>query len=382
MLLLLLLSLVWFVKVPRMIWDYTKRIGPYIQKTTGTSIFRQVLDQTYFALLHSVSPREYYAYGMFTKGAKDLFSYYVYDGQALQLLSALNPQADISGLVDKRKFSRLLSDQGLPSVCTVAWVSNGQFRSENDVDRPLPPADLFVKPSRGSGGRGALLCQYAGVGEYLIVDGDLPVRMTQESRPTKVGLRLNISELMDMLVLRGNANELMVQRRLLNHPDIDIVPGGALSSLRILTGFLKNEIVYICAVFTIGDSGSIVSQSGLSCGVDEATGEIGCAVAIGEFPLTWTHHPVSGAQIKGRRLPMWRAAKKAVLSAHRSFAEHPFVAWDVALSADGVFILEGNHGYGTENLQKPFGRPLLKTRYLDVIMYWLNRRGFRGGAGL
>lgn len=373
LLLLLLLALVWPVKTLNMILDYTRRLGPYIQRTSGVSISWQVMSQLHLALLHSISPREYYAYGMFAKEARKLLSLFVYDGQSVQLLNGLNPVADTSAFIDKRLFSRALRERGLPAVCTVAWVSDGQLRSDWDSDRLLPAVDLFVKPSKGWGGRGALLCKYSQGGLYQLIDGDSPVRTTLGEEGSAEVMQLSVEELSCMLVVRAGDDELIVQRRLLNHPEIDLVPGGALSSLRILTGYLNDAAVFICGALMIGDVGAVVSHSGLICEVDEETGSLGEAVASGENPLRWTHHPASGAKIRGRVLPMWSAAKTIVLSAHRFFDEHPFVAWDVALASDGVFILEANHAYGTEGLQKPFGRPLLKTKYLDVALYWLDR---------
>jgi hypothetical protein len=74
----------------------------------------------------------------------------------------------------------------------------------------------------------------------------------------------------------------------------------------------------------------------------------------GEF----THHPVSGAQIKGTRLSIGPDAVRLALRAHEALDTPWTVGWDVALTPDGPMLIEGNPQWGVWAGQVPHESPL------------------------
>ena len=57
---------------------------------------------------------------------------------------------------------------------------------------------------------------------------------------------------------------------------------------------------------------------------------------------TYTQHPITGTDIIGFTIPYWEEAKAMCMEAARKVPEMRFIAWDVAITADGPTFIEGN----------------------------------------
>jgi hypothetical protein len=66
-------------------------------------------------------------------------------------------------------------------------------------------------------------------------------------------------------------------------------------------------------------------------------------------------------------VPQWPAILDAALAAHRAFEEFPSVGWDVAVTTDGIRVIEGNPYWSVHLAQKPSGRPLAAIGYNRIL---------------
>src|SRR6185369_12906584 len=90
--------------------------------------------------------------------------------------------------------------------------------------------------------------------------------------------------------------------------------------------------------------------------------------------LGWiTRHPDTHAQITGTILPMWEAALSLALRAHRSFADRALVGWDIALTADGPVIVEGNGAPDLDIVQRFYRRGLMDGSFAKSLCVQLER---------
>jgi hypothetical protein len=65
-----------------------------------------------------------------------------------------------------------------------------------------------------------------------------------------------------------------------------------------------------------------------------------------------THHPDTGAQIKGAVIPGWEGVRDTVLRAAASLPTNRYVGWDVIVDDAGTpVILEGNARPGLDVMQ-------------------------------
>ena len=115
---------------------------------------------------------------------------------------------------------------------------------------------------------------------------------------------------------------------------------------------------------------------GIAAPVDMATGTLGLATGLGlggDFRWHETH-PLTGAQIRGRRLPQWEAAMALAIAAHRLVAPRVMVGWDIGFLLDGPCLIEGNTGPDADIHQRVELRPIGNARYGELLAWHLERR--------
>jgi len=64
--------------------------------------------------------------------------------------------------------------------------------------------------------------------------------------------------------------------------------------------------------------------------------------------------------------PFWTEIQCLVYKAHELFIGIPTVAWDLAITNDGLFIIEGNWGWSPLSIQTLTSTPLLASNLLQV----------------
>ena len=79
-------------------------------------------------------------------------------------------------------------------------------------------------------------------------------------------------------------------------------------------------------------------------------------------------HPVTGGAIPGFRVPQWDEVLALALRSHRAFAEALIVGWDIAVTTDGVVMVEANSSPGVRLGQQPGHRPLGTTAFARAYL--------------
>jgi len=263
-------------------------------------------------------------------------------------------------------FAIYCKERGLSVAGVVASLVDGKI--EGSTFAGLPAKDLFIKRSLGRGGARAELWHYE--------DG---VYRTRPSK-TSPGDCLDGNALMARLLDLSRNERFLIQERQVNHPDICDLSPGALATVRLLTFVDENgEIEPVRALFRMGRyADSIVDNfhaGGIAAPVDLDSGTLGPATDFGLAPsIGWIdRHPATGARIAGRRLPQWDAVLALAKDAHQHFRDRAIVGWDIALTADGLSIVEGNGAPDVDNIQRPHRTPLGQSRFAELMMWHVNR---------
>ena len=129
--------------------------------------------------------------------------------------------------------------------------------------------------------------------------------------------------------------------------------GDSVNTLRIISLKKKdeNEHEIIGAVQRIGTKRSApvdnFSQGGGSALIDLETGELSSFTLLDSFDqngerIFYDKHPDTGAQIKGIKIPNWEQIKEKIIDITRRIPLFDFVAWDIALTDDGIAVIETN----------------------------------------
>jgi hypothetical protein len=228
----------------------------------------------------------------------------------------------------------------------------------------LPAQDLFVKPMRGCGGRGAARWEYQGDGTYRANHGAI----------------LSERGLIAAIADASRRQSLIVQPRLVNHPELRRLTPNGLCTVRALTcrdergGFELTHAVFRMPVRADAAVDNF-HAGGLAAPIALADGRLGRATGLGLSPDTGWHdaHPTTGGRILGYRLPFWDAVAALVTRAHALFPDLVALGWDVAILDDGPCLIEVNKGPDVDLIQRPHAAPLGPSRFGELLAFHLEQ---------
>jgi len=364
---LFLALILWPFAVAALQIAYTLKNGGDVARRFHRPVHRQLVDQLKLYLGAGVLPPWYYIFELHRRPASANARDYIYrwesKGGFLGLLKE-GVRAPTSELNDKAKFADHCREHQIRTAPVLAVLSNGQiefcaFSAEFD-------ADLFVKPVTGRGGKGAQRWDYAGNSTYRCPAGTalsrdlLCIRLCEQSRNTPI----------------------LVQRRLRNHAQLDGLNNDALSTVRVLTCLNEKgnpEIVGAAMRMAIGGNHIVdnLHAGGIAAAVDLESGTLGRASNLGaDCRLGWIdRHPVSGAPITGTILPMWNEVREFALRTHRAFDDRVLVGWDIAITADGPVLVEGNGSPDLDIMQRFVRSGLMAARLGALLAFHVSQLG-------
>jgi hypothetical protein len=300
------------------------------------SIWGQFLDLFLLFYRHGLDAQAYYMFELYrpeywpTAGGY-LTRYETKNGIMKLLTWQLTDYEHRTTLDDKLKFAAFCKGIGVPTPPLLGIARDGVLTLEEGAADKLDQ-DLFIKPVKLKGSRGIELFNNVGPGRYR-----------DES-----GAEIDRATLMDRVAERSKTLALMVQRRLMNHPAIADLSGQSLMAIRVIT--CKSDLdleaivtyAFVRIITKLEPSWPITYELGIA--IDLTTGKLGPATGDKEKWLLewWDVHPVTGAQVTGRQVPHWEEIKAIALKAHNAAQGRLLVGWDVAVTADGPLLLEGN----------------------------------------
>lgn len=348
----------------------TARNGARVRREGGKGLLQQAREQVALWLGQGILPLSYYIFDLHrgdgpTAALDYLYRYETKQGIYPILRTRFSSAETTEALRNKALFAQRCTEHGVPAVRALFTVEAGRL-TRLDADEPgLPRCDLFLKPLSGSGGRGAEVWTHAGEGQY---------------RNAIAGVKSE-AELMAHLVALSEQQGAYVGRLYVrNHPLLEEISPGALSSVRVVTCLDeagRPEVTH--AVLRMARTpGTVVDNfhaGGIAASVALDSGVVGKATDTGlsRHSQWWTTHPTNGAAILGRRLPMWEQVLDVARRAHSAFADQVVVGWDVAVLHDGPQLIEGNKGPDLDIVQRTSGAPVGNSRLGALIAYHLRR---------
>lgn len=232
-------------------------------------------------------------------------------------------------LADKRECARLLESLGLAVPKTIAVVGPASPLTESLLDYE---GDLFIKPRRGSGGRGAFALRASGNGQWRARDG------TPLDR-TGVIARLRTA---------AAHEDILVQERLIGCvPGLDLPDTGWTTVLRLTTArepggepFLHSALLVVPVP---GRAPRDFLRGALQIPIDLATGRLRPGILFSRCDERVAAFPWNGTVFAGQSLAI-AAPAVAALRAMAMLPPLPIVNWDIVPAKDGPRFLEGNSG--------------------------------------
>ncbi len=232
-------------------------------------------------------------------------------GISNSIVRRMNDKADWHFFDDKTQFNELFKE----------WIPRKWLLIDENTDpaalAPLtgPGKALIGKPLEGSSGQG--IQKYE---PEAWADG--PEAFLRRLRDDGIGI----------------LEEMVVQ-----HPEMARMCPTSVNTCRIATllGDKRQGIVYAFLRIGNGKVMDNVDCGGMAARIDLDSGKL-LTVGADKAGNRYEKHPITGTDIIGFTIPYWEEAKQMCLDAAKKVPSMRFVAWDVAITADGPTFIEGN----------------------------------------
>lgn len=207
---------------------------------------------------------------------------------------------------------------------TIEWIKNHKV--------------FFAKPNNGQCGKGIEKINLEKLDEVL------------NSNIENVENNKDIESLYNYLV--ENKLELL-EEPIHQHKKMNELNPSSVNTIRMVTIMNEsNEVTILTAFSRIGNGNHVdnFNSGGMTAKIDVETGKI-IEEAVNKKGVIFAKHPITGTKIKGFQIPNWNEAKKMVKEAAKLSPNVRYIGWDVAITEDGVTLVEGNQFPGHDIYQ-------------------------------
>ena len=312
-----------------------------IHKRTGILKKNLIKDMLHCYLKYGASIEDYQAYNFYRLndfGRREFLCTNSY----MSMRDLINPKGvewDI--LSSKNKTNKLFHE-----FLGRSYIYCGEVSEEQIMAFTKEQGKFIVKPDG----------EYAGAGIYVTSFDELedPLGFCREVRKKK----MIIEELVEQ------------------HSDTAQVNPESLNTIRINTVIDANGIAQIfTAAFRMGVGNvkiDTLHRGGIAAPVDLKTGKL-CSPAYGVDAMPHREHPHTGVFLLGLQLPFWEDAKWMVLKAAARIPQIRLIGWDVAITAQGPILIEGNQHPGLFPLQM-LDQTGIRQKFLMFLTKNLNEK--------
>lgn len=153
----------------------------------------------------------------------------------------------------------------------------------------------------------------------------------------------------------------LVEEFVIQHNDLNELSPSGLNTIRIITQTDKNEVIFLAARLRISVNSPVdnMGAGNIAAPVDLKTGIVtGPGVFSDITRDSEGVHPVTGIKIEGFRIPHWERVLELAGTAAQNASGNRSVGWDIAVTEEGVEMIEGNHNWCKLLWQLPVNRGL------------------------
>ena len=144
----------------------------------------------------------------------------------------------------------------------------------------------------------------------------------------------------------------VVEEYIIQHPDVAAFCKESVNTLRIVTLNAHGKCNVLFAIMRMGQGSFVdnVHAGGIAAAVDVKTGIIS-SDAVDSDGNRHAVHPISKLPIRGFQIPNWDAVLDMCQKCYKKIPGVRLVGWDVAITPDGVDLIEGNSSPGFTTIQ-------------------------------
>jgi len=308
------------------------------------------------------SPDEVFEFGLFKSGlTRSELSKFSSRKKLTKVQESLNPVSWTPVLRNKGIFYRYCMALGVPIPKlyaiffrkTAGWAYNGSPLTTRDdwksfFDTQLP-SRFVIKPASATCGYGVNI--FSRVGQTFVDTS---------------GSSLKPEQIYDILLSDPRYDSFVIQQRLQSHPELMHLGGTEfLQTVRFIT-FVDTDnnsrILHanwkpivgpnIVDNWQNGQIGNLIATISLDSGLLKPAVK---SSLNGQGIKTIPAHPQTGFSFDGFQMPLWQQACGLVKETAPKFLPVRTIAWDVAITPDATYIVEGNIWWDPPNQQRRMG---------------------------
>lgn len=327
----------WFRSIK--VWNRKKNSINHISKAN------QLKSLLYISFVHGIRPISYYQYQLF-KYPKQQWSDFIFQQELPHLHRMYSPNITKNTrklLQDKDYFASEIRLAGLPSI-NGKKISKGTLLNEKTL---FTNQSLFIKPVSGSGQKDNFTLQYSHKNDtYTLMN--------------RHGLSINNkAEILQLLNDLLRDNDFLIQKLLENHElTQSLTSSPDLITIRLITFHRQEKISVASALIEIPLKPNSTYYCVQSIDINSGVIEINQ-----ENELDKIQESINIDILKDFQLPFWREICEHCINAHNKVKDVYSVGWDIAITADGVKLLEGNFNWNVVPHQ--LNGPGLIDRFYD-----------------
>jgi hypothetical protein len=311
-----------------------KKYSPILKKENGISRKRQFTDLLKLVFLQTTPPHFYYRYSLYRYTTLEWLNF-IYPHELPNWHSVMSPYLSSKTmhlLSDKADFASEIQKQNFPVIEGVV-IRKGNQLTEDQLFRQN---SLFLKPLCGSRRKGAYELKYdMSLNKYTLTISDNQIINDKK-------------EILSFSKSIAQNQDYLIQPLLLNHPDLQkLSEYHSLITFRVITVWAENIALPISAIaeFPINDSSEYVCifPVDLPSGIIQAKNEKAFTIK-NDIYRKFEHLP-------GHQVILWHEMMDVAQKAHAFFPDLFSIGWDLAITPEGIRLIEGNINWGVAQHQ-------------------------------
>lgn len=311
-----------------------KRHAQNIEQREGIARFKQLRQIMSLSLCNAVLPFDYYYYRLYRFPKKrwlefiydqELPSWHLMHSQTMSKVTQLR-------INNKAVFADYLTLFGMPVIPTVL-LERGKELTEQAI---LSKKSLFFKPCSGSRKQGCYMLNFSRSDNTYCLQSDA------------IEIRTNQGQILGELQKAVRSKSYIYQPLLVNPENLlldkDKVPNRKvvkqakqLVTFRVVTKIENKSAEVTSAIFEWPTDP--VKNAALPILIDIDTGELADA---SQYLMHFEEHDEELKTLAGLIINQWEEIKNAATSAHQHFPDLYTIGWDIAVTDQGLRLIEGN----------------------------------------
>ncbi|HMN33652.1 MAG TPA: sugar-transfer associated ATP-grasp domain-containing protein [Chitinophagaceae bacterium] len=156
----------------------------------------------------------------------------------------------------------------------------------------------------------------------------------------------------------------LIEEFVQQHDYLNLLNPSCLNTIRVVTVLHDNEVIVLAAVLRMGVNSDIDNfhSGGIAINVDIKTGQLsGRGFKLNPSnPKYYDKHPITNIKLDGYQLPHWDLLLDNVTKAATKIPNARSIGWDVAITPEGISLIEGNNDWDKIIIEKALGKGIKK----------------------